>query len=206
MHGFGQILKVGGRCTKKHVPPAWFRDYDKSPYKDAEMFTFVRYPYARLISEYKYICWLEADFYDVTRGQRKTSKMKQILEKEEIGTTSACRKDMGQMNDYFDALLPAVNTDTKLAKLTDCHFVPQAEYLKGVDNQLVFCTAAELQAHIKSRFPSVDQKLLENFHDQNTYHDVVRKLRPDVLQKINTEYADDFKLCGWKMVQASELD
>ena len=82
--------------------------------------------------------------------------------------------------------------DDELTHLTDCHFVPQTEYVKGVEH--IFCTAADMKEHIKSRFPEVTENQLALFREQKTYANYARKLRPKVLQKINDAYAGDFKL------------
>jgi len=177
----------GQRCSRRHIPPSWFEE-STSPYAGTQSFTVLRNPYARLISEYRFMCW----------GPRKTAVMKKILKKDDLGTVVECKRNYAQMNEYINAVLPTANKDPEIASLTDCHFIPQAEYAKGVDH--VLCSAAEVQHYVKQNLLAKLHQDPAKFREQKLYEDTAAQFNGRVLAKINKEYAEDFKLCGWAML------
>lgn len=177
----------GQRCSRRHVPPSWFEE-SASPYAGTQSFTVLRNPYARVISEYRFMCW----------GPRKTAVMKKLLKKGDLGTVEECKRNYAQMNDYIDTVLPTANKDPEIASLTDCHFIPQSEYAKGVDH--VLCSAAQVQQYVKQNLLAKLYKDPSNFREQKLYQETAAQFNGRVLAKINKEYADDFKLCGWTML------
>ena len=96
----------GQRCSRRHVPPSWFEE-SASPYAGTQSFTVLRNPYARVISEYRFMCW----------GPRKTAVMKKLLKKGDLGTVEECKRNYAQMNDYIDTVLPTANKDPEIASL-----------------------------------------------------------------------------------------
>ena len=64
----------------------------------------------------------------------------------------------------------------------------------------MLCSAAQVQQYVKQNLLAKLYKDPSNFREQKLYQETAAQFNGRVLAKINKEYADDFKLCGWTML------
>ena len=199
-------MSTAGQCSFYHVPPAWF-DPPLGPYKDKELFTVVRDPYQRIISEFRWICWagrgVGVAVFDALKMIIDLSGedifVPPLSDRNDNENIEKCRTDRSIMNEFLRNAIrtqrgvedehSVVGNRKSNRMVTDCHFVPQHIYTQSVHH--VFCSLPPLKKFLASRGYELDKLRDENLNE----YDARAMLDDDVIELINELYREDFALC-----------
>lgn len=111
-----------------HLPPSYFFEYrgvllpDQNPYQDVDLFTVVRDPYDRLLSEYYY-----QQTYLVSDNERKQTQDVRYMNRWVTTNLKAYMKTSCNKSAKRDLSLNATATKAYLRK--DGHFIPQYDFV-----------------------------------------------------------------------------
>ena len=192
---------VAGQCSFYHVPPEWF-DPPMGPYEGKTLFTILRDPYQKLISEFNWICWaargVATQKFDAVqrildidgKSYLTVPPLKHAQDNENI---RRCQQDREIMNEFFRK---AVSTQTERRSsyemMTDCHLIPQHIYTQSIDH--VFCDMPAMKAFLAQGGYDIEAK--SKLKDSTLHkYDVEKLLDRDVIDLINDVYSEDFDLC-----------
>jgi len=200
-HLLGTAL-MDGLCSFHHVPPSMFTSAP-NPYLDSDkVFCVKRDPYSRAVSQYSYTQSLL-----IEGGESKDASSG--CDGYEICSASG-------MNCYLKSVLSSINDKSMSPFSSNCHFLPQAEYIwsgAGGDDQTCKHVLAlenltdefeELMASEDCELPE-SYAILDNvtrFEGDNSgdcEHLSTSDLEPETKTLIQEVYKDDFEKLGFSM-------
>ena len=173
-YNFKNILKhkiTIPECSNWHLPIRYYKDSIKNNF----LFTVVRNPYERVISQYKYI-------------KQWDTKMPVSI---------------GDLNKYIK-LLKTKNLVGNNMSFEDCHLIPQIEYFKNEDgtiHNIEILRFENLQTDFsnllrKYNFPNMELPFSNTTKDSVTVSDLNR----ESLDIINDIYKEDFEFFNYLMI------
>lgn len=189
-----------------HTPPKIIRAASvKDPYTDSDLFTVIRNPYSRIISEY-YCPW--------TGFRKEGIDNRDTMNKWIVNTVTTLEK---QLSDYSVQTLKnqskeqsrGINEDPQL--LAQKHFVNQAEYVFDGGVQVIdhvihyeniqkeFNDLMEMYG-LNLKLPDKEKHGVNTREKKSTL--TYLDLTPETIAVINRYAADDFKKFGYEMVDS----
>lgn len=174
-------------CTIFHTPIKWLSENaKKSNYGDQQVFTLMRHPYDRMLSQYNFMCWATREalhavgyeYYDKSWADMKR-----------------CQRNTSQLNHFIHHHVEHLSywgNDTRQS--FDCHFLPQHHYTQDADR--VLCNISEAKQFLEQHH-GINVSSLHDLpsHDHGLLDDISIAI-------LNQVYAGDFgSPCGYNYLE-----
>lgn len=179
LHPSFSLSRKVERCSVWHTPIQWLSASEKKlNYDTRKVFTLVRHPYDRMISQYKFMCWASKP------GLNTLGYVTNLFE--------SCKRNVTQMNDFIHLHVEHLSVwgNDKQAYF-DCHFIPQYYYFQNANR--IFCNMSDLKRFVGALYQEGRHHKLHGLPKYD--HSVLDSKSKAILNRV---YASDFLKCGFK--------
>lgn len=185
-----------------HTPPKYISAEDEATnfYRGKDLFTVVRNPYTRLVSEY----------YCPFRGHKGDKRDEAWMMNEWIQTQIKGIHEMKENMDRMIAEGQLIEEIQSPRDLTEKHMIPQTDYVFDDEGKRLVENVIHFESFEQDFSTLMDEYGIDILfpHDMEESGGVLtyRDLSPETIELINQLYASDFAALGYETTDAFNMD